>query len=98
MKQPTHYYIEVLGCPVALAPMKWIHFIVSLDKQLVIASGVDNIISVISQSFKKNCAPDEREYLRITEDEFDNEYNITVSNFPVAKIKEAFLCTSTTKN
>ncbi|MDM1514519.1 hypothetical protein [Myroides odoratimimus] len=98
MKQPTHYYIEVLGCPGYLASDNWINFIKSLDKQLVIASGVDNIISVISQSFKKNCAPDEKEYLRITEDEFDNEYNITVSNFPVAKIKEAFLCTSTTKN
>lgn len=93
MKQPTHYYIEYQGLPGALiweVPLGWSEYLKTIDKQLVKASGVDNMISVIQQSYDKNCAPDEKDKLTLLEPNYEGTYIFKVLNWEVLTLKEAF--------
>lgn len=97
MKNPTYYYVEYHGLPGQLfleAPLKWLDYLKTLDKQLVIATALDNMLSVIQQTYNKMCAPDEKDKLTLKLVDYNRSYVFKFLNWEVLTLKEAFLCTS----
>lgn len=93
-KQPTHYYIEYHGLPGSYfweVPLNWDEYLKTLDKHLVVASALDNMLSVIQQSYNKLCAPDEKDKLTLKEVDYSGSYVFEVLSWEVLTFKPAYL-------
>ncbi|ALU25245.1 hypothetical protein [Myroides odoratimimus] len=91
---PTHYYIEYKALPgfmVFEVSHVWISCLENLNKRLVKASGIDNIISLIEQSATKNCTPEDRDKIILKKNKHTGTYIFKVLNYEALTLKEAFL-------
>lgn len=93
-KQPTHYYIEYHGLPGSLfweVPLHWSEYLKTVDRHLVVASAIENMLDVIQQSYDKICAPDEKEKLTLKEVDFTGTYAFKFLNWEILTLKPAYL-------
>ncbi len=94
MKQPTHYYIEYWQPPGNLlwdVPLEWIGYIQTIDRHLIVASGLDNMLSVIQQDYNKRAAPDEKDKLTLKGSDFTGTYVFKFLNCVILTLKPAYL-------
>lgn len=93
-KQPTHYYIEYWQPPGDIfweIPLYWLGYVQTIDKHLIVASGVNNMLSVIQQHYDKHSSPDEKDKLTLKGSEYTGTYVFKFLNCIILTLKPAYL-------